>query len=181
MSVEHFQEFMEENREEWLEIIMDQYGEKLTRLAFNYLKDWGMAQDVVQDVFVICYREFEKKEIEYFKSWIYRITINRCKDVLKSSFVKKILFNNALIKSMKSKDHTPEMELVVNDEKAILSQIVLSLPLKYREIIILYYYEELTVSEITSLLSINQNTVKTRLKRGRHLLKKLLESSDLVG
>lgn len=49
-----------ESRDAWLERIMDEYGERLTKLAYNYVKDWGMAEDIVQDVFITCFRHFEK-------------------------------------------------------------------------------------------------------------------------
>ncbi len=172
-------QYDENNRDEWLEKIMTEYGERLTKLAFNYLKDWGSAQDVVQDVFITCYNQYNKaSEIVYFKPWIYRITINRCKDVLKSSFVKRSLFNSNLLKQFINKELSPEIRLTMNNEKEKLSQSVLSLPVKYREVIIFFYYEEMSIAEIAELLAINQNTVKTRLKRGRVLVKNLFERSE---
>lgn len=73
-------------REIWLEKMMDQYGDRLTKLSYNYIKDWNLAEDIVQEVFITCFKEFEKIDcIVSFKAWIYRITINKCKDVLKSS------------------------------------------------------------------------------------------------
>ncbi|WP_312476625.1 sigma-70 family RNA polymerase sigma factor [Neobacillus sp.] len=174
--------FTKNNQDEWLEIIMSEYGERLKKLAFSYLKDWGLAQDVVQEVFVTCYNQYYKaSEIHYFKPWIYRITINRCKDMLKSSFLKRYYFNNNLLKHFINKDLSPEMRLVLKSEKEKLSQTVLSLPVKYREVIIFFYYEEMTITEIAELLAINENTVKTRLKRGRILVKKLLGGSELYG
>ena len=56
-----------------------------------------------------------------------------------------------------------------------LSQCVLELPLKYREVIILFYYEEVSYQEITQLLGISNQTIKSRLYRGRNLLRKKLE------
>ncbi|MED4206491.1 sigma-70 family RNA polymerase sigma factor [Neobacillus mesonae] len=166
-----------EYRDEWLEWFMNEYGERLTKLAYGYVKDWGIAQDVVQDVFVICYRQYNQAiNVEFLKAWVYRITINRCKDVLKSSFIKRILLNNHISKI--DHDSSPERELLARDEKEQLAQFVLKLPLKYREVIILCYYEELSVTEIAALLDLNQNTVKTRLKRGRELLKKSWEGSE---
>ncbi|RHW43312.1 sigma-70 family RNA polymerase sigma factor [Neobacillus notoginsengisoli] len=171
--------FAEKNRDEWLENIMSDYGERLTKLAFNYVKDWGLAQDIVQEVFITCYKQYDKaSEIVYFKPWIYRITINRCKDMLKSSFLKRYLFNNSLLSHFMNKDLSPEVRLILNSEKEKLSQTVLSLPVKYREVIILFYYEEMTIGEIAELLTLNENTVKTRLKRGRILLKNSLERSE---
>ncbi|KGM45689.1 sigma-70 family RNA polymerase sigma factor [Neobacillus niacini] len=174
--------FVENNIDDWLDLIMQEYGERLTKLAFNYLKDWGLAQDVVQDVFITCYNQYHKvSKIVYFKPWIFRITINRSKDLLKSTFIKRYIFNNNLLKQFSHKELSPEMKLMLNNEKEKLSQTVLSLPIKYREVIILFYYEEMSIAEIAELLALNENTVKTRLNRGRKLVKNSLERSELYG
>ncbi|WP_233786065.1 sigma factor [Planococcus halotolerans] len=83
--------------EQWLVEIMDTYGDRLTKLAYSYVRDWGTAQEVVQDVFLICYKKRESyEETGYFKAWIYQITINRCKDVLRTAWVKRVVVNNSL-------------------------------------------------------------------------------------
>lgn len=72
--------------------------------------------------------------------------------------------------------NTPEQHLIgKNEEKQLLNQ-VLSLPMKYREVIILFYFEEFSVNEIADSLSINQNTVRTRLNRGKGKLKNIIQS-----
>ena len=73
-------------RSEWLTHLMNEYGDRLTKLAYTYVKDIGKAQEIVQDVFVTCYEKYEKvRQIEKIKPWLYRVTINRAKDVLRSS------------------------------------------------------------------------------------------------
>lgn len=166
-------------QEEWLEQLMDQYGNRLTNLAFSYLKDWGRAQEVVQDVFVTCFhRAHQLDEIRSIEAWLYRITINRCKDVLKSSWFKRVLVGSPLFQFLRSKEYTPQEHMLQNSEDEALVQCVLALPLPYREVILLYYYEDLTVPEISALLDVNQNTLRTRLKRGREQLAHLLEGGD---
>ena len=165
--------------EQWLVEIMDTYGDRLTKLAFSYLRDWGAAQEVVQDVFLVCYKSREScEEIEYFKAWIYRITINRCKDVLRTAWVKRVVVNNTFFQFLNAQERTPEQESVRQQSNHELVEIILCLPLKYRETILLYYYEELSVQEISDLLKMKANTVKTRLKRGRELLGDTLERGD---
>jgi len=173
-------ETSEAEQDEWLEEIMNDYGDRLTILAFSYLKDWGKAQEVVQDVFVTCYKMYKiTPEIISFKSWIYRVTVNRCKDVLKSSLVKRVIVNNSLFAFLRSPEPSPEHTSIKKDERELVSEGVLSLQIKYREVIILYYYENLSILEISELLNTNQNTIKTRLKRSKAILKTLLESSDI--
>ncbi|MGF3104031.1 sigma-70 family RNA polymerase sigma factor [Rossellomorea sp. DUT-2] len=165
-----------EERDAWLEAIMDEYGERLTKLAYNYVKDWSQAEDIVQDVFVTCFRHYEEiEEIISFKAWIYRLVINQSKDVLKSSGFKRVVMNSSLFSLFTSKDPLPEMSLLKRSEEEILSRCVLALPVKYREVITLYYYEDCSIDEIKGLLGFNRNTIKTRLNRGRAKLRKMME------
>jgi RNA polymerase sigma-70 factor (ECF subfamily) len=161
---------------------MDEYGERLTKLAYNYLKDWNLAEDVVQDVFITCYKQYESiDKVTYIKSWIYKIAINKCKDTLKSSYMKKVINDSNLFRFFSTDERTPEGTLIHQSDHALLSRSVLSLAVKYREVIILYYYEELTIEEISELLVLNKNTIKTRLNRGRAKLKEILERSETNG
>lgn len=166
----------------WLEQLMDDYGESLTKLAFSYVKDWGKAQEVVQDVFVTCFDTYEKRdEIQSYKAWIYRITINRSKDSLRTSWFKRVIVQSLLFTYLKSDNLSPENQLIQNEKEGALANVVLSLPIKYREVILFYYYEDLSVKDISDLLKVNENTIKTRLKRARHLLKNELEGCDFNG
>jgi RNA polymerase sigma factor (sigma-70 family) len=170
------------DREAWFEEIMDEYGERLTKLAYNYVKDWRLAEDIVQDVFITCYTYYEKlDQIVSFKAWIYRITINRSKDTLKSTSFKKVFAHSKLFKLFASKELSPEMAVVKQCEKEFISHCVLALPVKYREIIILYYYEELPIERISEILKMNENTIKTRLMRAREKIKKMMERSGDYG
>lgn len=167
------------NRDAWLEQIMDEYGESLTKLAYNYVKDWKLAEDVVQDVFLICYKQYENKDaILTFKAWIYRMTINKCKDILKSSSFRKVIIYSNLLDRFTSKDKQPDTILMKRSEEEFLSICVLSLPVKYREVIILHYYDELSIEQMSEILKLNKNTIKTRLSRAREKLKKRMERSD---
>ncbi|KAF0822992.1 sigma-70 family RNA polymerase sigma factor [Cytobacillus firmus] len=171
-----------EDRDTWLEMIMDEYGERLTKLAYNYVKDWKLAEDIVQDIFITSYQNFDKiDELTSFKSWIYRLAINRSKDVLKSHGFRKVVLNSSLFSLFSSKELPPEKELLKRSEEEFLAFCVLSLPVKYREVVTLYYYEECSIEEIQGLIRVNQNTIKTRLSRGRMKLKKMMERRGYNG
>lgn len=171
-----------DEKDEWLETIMEKYGENLTRISYSYLRDWGMAEEVVQDVFVKIYKQYDTyEEIGSFKSWIYRITINRCKDVLRSSLLKRVVVQSQFFQFLDSKEKTPEAWLVTKGEDAQLVKGVLTLPVKYREVILLFYFEEMSNRENGNLLGLNENTVKTRLSRGREKLRGILERSEFDG
>lgn len=158
--------------EQKFQLVMQEHTDYLLRLAYLYIKDWPAAEDIVQDVFLAYYQKFEQfEERSSLKTYLAKMTINKCKDYLKSwRYRKQILTNSFLYQSKKIRD-----KIIVEDEKLVLADAILQLPLKYREVIIYYYFEELSVLEVAQLLSISDNTVKTRLKKSRALLKNQLK------
>lgn len=170
----------ESAKEEWLREVAYTYGDQITKLAYSYLKDWNQAQDVAQDVLLTCFKNYENRlAITSYKAWIYRVTVNRSKDILKSSFLKKVVLNNSLVKLIHAAEHIPETAAMRNEENSELIKAVFALPVKYREVILLYYYEELDTKEISEIIRINENTVRTRLRRGRDRLGELLKGERL--
>ncbi|MEC1177955.1 sigma-70 family RNA polymerase sigma factor [Metasolibacillus meyeri] len=150
--------------------IMESYSEYLLKIAYLYVKDWQIAEDIVQDVFLTYYQKFEQfEERSSLKTYLVRITINKCKDYLKSWKYRKLSLTNYFFGT--KKDASPLIEL---EERLHIADAVLNLPIHLREVIIHYYYEELSVLEVAAVLSLSDNTVKTRLRRARQLLKKEL-------
>jgi len=157
------------------EDLIDQYGEGLMRLAFTYVKNRQVAEDVVQDVFMRAYEKRDDfKGHSSYKTYLYRMTINRCYDHLRSWSFKNVQISNKLSLLFQSVPSTETIS-ILQDEKNMLGKEVLSLPLKYREVLVLYYYKDLSVEEIASIFKCSANTIKTRLKRARDKLKVQLE------
>ncbi|PLS14768.1 RNA polymerase subunit sigma [Bacillus sp. M6-12] len=167
-------EFSNEDRLEWL---MNEYGQSITRLAFTYTKNKQLSEDIAQEVFIKCYQKLDgfRHEASY-KTWLYRITVNLCKDKLRNWAYRNIVFTDIFQKWSKTTE-SPENELIHYENSRLISEKILTLPVKYREVIILYYYEELTYNQISELLNLNLPTIKSRLHRARLLLRKLLEGS----
>lgn len=151
---------------------MQEHTDYLLRLAFLYVKDWPAAEDIVQDVFLKFYQTSETfEERSSLKTYLAKVTINKCKDYLKSwRYRKHVLTNSFSNAAPKSRNR-----FVEQDEKQQLAGAVLDLSLKYREVIIYYYFEELSVVEVADILSIPDNTVKTRLRKARALLKEQIQ------
>lgn len=145
---------------------IDRYSDTVRRICVLYLKNDADTEDIFQTMFLKYALSTVKFESEtHEKAWIVRVTINACKDLLKSFFHNKTVPLEAL------GDQTEELP---PDHSAVLTA-VLELPKKYREVIYLHYYEGYTAAEIGKLLGKNVNTVYTLLNRGRDLLKKKLE------
>lgn len=157
-----------------LELAMSDHGNDVLYLAYSYVKDHEIAKDITQDVFIKLYNNIEQFRGEStLKTWLFRITSNHCKDYLKSWHYRKVILTNNMTEIFTQKNKTPEHIALLNDEKMLLNQYVLSLPVKYREVIYLFYFEGFSLKEISECLSLNINTVKTRLAKAKELLRKV--------
>ncbi|MEH7279517.1 sigma-70 family RNA polymerase sigma factor, partial [Bacillus toyonensis] len=101
--------------------------------------------------------------------------INHCKDYIKSWYNKRVIVTEDDFTYMESQKESVEQTVIQNAEDSRLASAVMNLPIKYREVIYLFYYEELSIKEIATVIEVKENTIKTRLKRAKELLKKGLE------
>jgi len=156
-----------------IENLISLYGNDVLRIATAYTRDSTIAEDIFQEVFIKVARninKFENRSSE--KTWIIRITINTCKDFLKSSWNKKVV----PMESIETTLNTYSEDKILESEKATLViQEILRLPLKYKEILLLYYYQDLNTLEIAKVLSIPEASVRTRLRRARDIIKDKLK------
>ncbi|WP_235616030.1 sigma-70 family RNA polymerase sigma factor [Metasolibacillus fluoroglycofenilyticus] len=156
-----------------LKEIMNLYTESLIRLAYYYVKDRQVAEDIVQEVFIKIYHHPDKyEERGQLQAYLYKMTANKSKDYLRSWSYKKVQLQNKIFPSTSKME--PD-ELVRKDEEAIVAEAILELPLKQREVLIYFYFNEMNIKDIASILFIPESTVKTRLRRGKELLKNKLK------
>ncbi len=172
------QQQLSNSTDERLIQLMDQYGNMIIRLAYTYVKQKEAAEDISQEVFISCYKHLDSfEEKATYKTWLYKITVNKCKDYLKS-WSKRNLFSMELNKLVYF--HSTNQEEEENSDREIFDE-VMKLPIKQREVIILHYYEEFSIQEISELLKLNCNTIKTRLHRGRNKLKQIVSEVKIGG
>lgn len=146
----------------------DKYSELIYRLAFQYTLNKATAEDITQDVFIKLFvnnKRFANDEHE--KAWIIRVTINHCKNILQSK-------NNNHLQLLDT-EHIDEHFENRSIEKIDIQQSIKDLSQNERTIILLYYYEDLTTKQISKYLKMNENTVKSHLKRAKIKLKNNLE------
>ncbi|MEF9988627.1 MAG: RNA polymerase sigma factor [Clostridia bacterium] len=154
-----------------VENAVEKYADLVRRICFLHLKNKSDTEDISQTVFLkyILYSGvFECDEHE--KAWIIRVTINSCRDLIKSLMRHQTTALEVL----------SEEALSVTDENRELLQLVLSLPLKYKDAIYLFYYEGYTAVEIAKILGKKENTVYSLMSRGRELLKKQLGGEEFA-
>lgn len=165
-----------EDKENLIDEIMNKYGQEVLQLVYSYVNNKEVAEDLTQDIFVKCYKSLHTyKGNSNLKTWLWRIAINHCKDYLKSWYNKKVIVTEDDFTYMESQKESVEQIVIQSAEDSRLASAVMNLPIKYREVIYLFYYEELSIKEIAIVIDVKENTIKTRLKKAKELLKKGLE------
>lgn len=163
---------MENGRQETLARLMEEHGDRLYRLCLLLLRDPHLAEDAVQDTMLKAWRGLEGFEARASeKTWLTAIAVNVCRDYRRLYWYRKRLDGEALLEQIPA---PPDAE---PQDDEILRQ-VLALAPRYREPVLLYYWQELTVPEIAALLNEKGNTVSTRLRRARAQLKQTLKGWD---
>lgn len=149
------------------ELKYKEYGKMLYKIAFLYFGNSYDAEDALQEVFIkLMYDSPSFKDENHEKAWLIRVTQNKCKDMLKLSRYKNIPIDEMEISDFIKTESDAQLD--------VIKQVV-ALPSKYKTAIILYYYYDYSVAEISKTLQISNSAVKMRLKRGREILKIELE------
>lgn len=143
---------------------VEKYSDMITGLCLVRLGNRHDAEDCYQNIFLKLFKNKEilMEEPEHIKSWLIRVAINECKNRF------RFLSRHKTEPLSFADDCSIEME-----DRTILDA-VMTLPEKYREVIYLFYYAGYSVIELASILNSNENTIKSRLKRGREMLKEIL-------
>ena len=144
--------------------MVQKYMGTLYRLAFSYCRNREDAEDIVQEVFLRYLRQKpEFPDEQKRKSWLLKVTANASKDLLRSPWRCRCC----------SLEEAAEPAVLMPEESGLLSA-VLGLPAKYRGVVHLYYYEDLSVTQIAGILEISESAVRMRLLRARQKLKEEL-------
>ena len=156
-------------RAAWLEQAMARHEESLLRMCFAYLGDAALAEDAVQETFVKAYRalpDFRGEAQE--KTWLTRIAINTCKDVRRGAWFRHV-DRRAAVDAL-------EISAPCAEYDDTLARAVMGLKRKYREAVLLCYYQGLNGQEAAEALGVTQAAVHNRLQKARAILRKELEA-----
>lgn len=158
---------------EYMQERIDLYSDMLYKIAYLQLKNSEDAKDIVQEVFyqyIKSEKEFESGEHE--KAWMIKVTLNQCKKLWRSAWFRH---TEGLPKQDLPSENRLEAEVIEKERRRDLAKEVWRLPRKYREVIHLFYFEEMSVKEICEATGRRTSTVTSQLTRGRELLKKRLK------
>lgn len=152
---------METNYE--IGILFEQYSDMVYRIAISYGNNIQMAQDAVQEVFLrVLTKKPQFESAAHEKAWLIRVTVNYCKSMLSSAWIKR---------TCPLDDAEHGFPVFYHKEENELYEALIKLPAKYRIVLYLRYYEEYPVKEIARILHIMPNTVSARLGRAKKMLK----------
>lgn len=151
-----------------MEEMIARYGDGILRLCLLYLGDRQLAEDAFQETFVKAWRRKDTFRGESsIKTWLSRIAVNTCRDMLRRGWFR-------LMKRSEPIESLFALAAPQEEARADVRDAVLALPGKYREVIVLYYDQEMTLKEIAETTGMTVNSVSTRLRRARALLRKAL-------
>ena len=140
------------------------YSQELMNISYGYTKSRDDSLDIIQNVFTkLVNNPKQFNNLNEEKYWLIRITINECKDFLRKKS-KRPIVNADLVNSFSNYDSETENLHYIAD-------VVKTLPEKYRVVIILFYWDSLSIKEIAIVLKVSEDAVKKRLERARKLIK----------
>ena len=156
--------------QEWIQL----YATPVLRVCFVALQDRQQAEDAMQDTFIKAWRHMEdlkRKDIRNEKAWLMRIAVNTCRDYRRTAWFRHVDARVAL-------EELPPRLTQTAEEDHDLMLTVLSLPGKYREVVLMYYWQRMTEQETADVLGLSLSAVHRRLKKAEDLLREALEGGE---
>ncbi len=149
--------------------IYNRHYNSVYRLALSYTHSISDAEDIVQVVFLKLMEKSPRLEVDKERSYLATVTANACKDLLKSNWKRK----------MDNLENVPESQLgYMTEDESELFYAVMNLPVKYRVVIHLHFYEGYTFKEIAKILKISTSAVSMRIHRSKELLRTVIEKEE---
>ena len=155
------------------EELYEKYATDVLRVCYFYLGDRQKAEDVCQDVFVRLMLNAPQLEDGREKAWLLKVALNRCRDLWRGSWARRVVLGSPVFELIPAPDDTPRRE----DEEAMMIAVH-QLPPAFREVILLHYYQNLGITEIAQMMNLPEGTISSRLSRGRKKLETILQGGD---
>ena len=144
------------------------YLDSVYRVALSGCGNKSDAEDVVQNTFIKLWeREEFFADMEHARKWLIRVAVNECHSLWRAPWKKKTVYFEEMTKE----------PIFSHKERSDLYDAVMDLPVKYRQVVHLYYFEEYSVKEIAEIMKLSETAVQTRLLRARQKLKETLKGA----
>ena len=167
--------------------LIDEYKNMVFSLSYKMTNSLEDAEDISQEVFIRVYKSMYNFNPNYkFSTWLYQITLNICRDRFRKGKIPSVSLDTPLNKDdqkdlrsiIPDNQNNPEDIIMGVEQTNFINDLITSLPLKYREVIILRHLKDLSYDEMSKILNISLGSVKTRLFRARELLKNKLKKNE---
>lgn len=149
------------------------YATDVLRVAYYYLGDRQKAEDITQEVFVKLIMSKPALQPGHEKSWLLKVALNKCRDHWRGAWFKKIVLGHPAFELFPAPDR---IDSIADSE--VLAQAVNKLPAQFKEVILLFYYQNYNIAEISEMLDIPEGTVSSRLNRGRKRIEEILKGEN---
>ena len=160
---------VQDPRREWLDSVITRWEKTMLRLCFAFLGDTALAEDAVQETFFKAWKGYDRFRGEAEeKTWLTRIAVNTCKDLLKSAWARNT-------DRSVTPDTLPEGSVPFDERDDTVTRAVMSLPAGLKEVTLLHWYQGMTLEEMARVLRLPRSTINYRLKKAKAILRKELE------
>lgn len=157
------------------EEVVEKYSDYITRMCVVWTQNEEAAKDCFQNTFIKLYKSSKTfNDSEYLKAWLLRVARNECNDYHRTFWNKNVSIGLDREKLERVKNDSVN-KIQFDSDTENLVKALRKLSLKYREVLVLYYYQEYSTKEISDILQLSVNTVKSRLQRGREKLAKIIK------
>ena len=165
--------------------LYDQFAPDVYRLAYSVLLHQQDAEDVVQEVFVYVFRNLARYDPTRgaFRTWLYTITISRCRNARRRKLLPMVALNDLLALGLDPpgpKSDNPELTSMRNDAHSMLAEGLKTLSPCLREAVALRYGQELTYREMGDILNIPPKTAESRVRLAHQALRKEMDEASLI-
>lgn len=159
-----------------IEDLYHSHARNIQRMCYLYLGDVAASEDAMQETFLKAYEKYPffrgKSDV---KTWLTRIAINTCKDIQRREARKKHFLTAEIPENTQCATELPENAI----DRMLVSEAIRQLPQELREVVILFYYQEMSTKTIGAILHIPRTTVEFRLKKARSELRKVIREDIL--
>ena len=157
------------------EEVVEKYSDYITRMCVVWTQNEEAAKDCFQNTFIKLYKSSKTfNDSELLKAWLLRVARNECNDYHRTFWNKNVSIGLDREKLERVKNDSVN-KIQFDSDTENLVKALRKLSLKYREVLVLYYYQEYSTKEISDILQLSVNTVKSRLQRGREKLAKIIK------
>ena len=166
-------------KNEAAEAVLNIFGDRLLRAALAITGDLQIAEEVVQDTLLqVCRKIHSFQEQSSLQTWVFRVAVNLAKNRVRGGWFRRVtaLKERELNHLTDCRESSPEVQTINRESREEVLKCLRRLPVKYREALVLYYLEDLNIREICAVLEQPEGTIKSKLSRGRALMKAEMET-----